>query len=92
MKRRAAAHTRAVCYYARTMIIGVPGEIKRHEYRVGLTPHCAKTYVSHGHSVVLERAAGDGSGYTDTVYGLAVSGIDLSPFAPLDVTGQKSGR
>ncbi len=50
------------------MKIGVPGEIKRHEYRVGVTPHCAKSYVSHGHSVLIERAAGDGSGYTDAEY------------------------
>jgi alanine dehydrogenase len=50
------------------MIIGVPKEIKRHEYRVGLTPHDVKSYIGHGHSVVLERGAGVGSGYTDDEY------------------------
>lgn len=50
------------------MIVGCPSEIKRHEYRVGLTPHCAKSYVSHGHRVLIQQGAGEGSGYPDEEY------------------------
>ncbi len=50
------------------MNIGVPKEIKKHEYRVGMTPHCVRTYVSHGHTVFIETGAGLGSGYADDEY------------------------
>lgn len=50
------------------MVIGVPKEIKRHEYRVGLTPHDVRSYVGHGHTVVVQEDAGVGSGYTDEEY------------------------
>jgi len=50
------------------MNIGVPKEIKKHEYRVGMTPHCVRTYVSHGHTVFIETGAGLGSGYGDEEY------------------------
>jgi alanine dehydrogenase len=50
------------------MTIGVPKEIKRHEYRVGCTPHDVRTYVSHGHTVAVQRNAGVGSGYSDEEY------------------------
>ncbi|TVQ22796.1 MAG: alanine dehydrogenase [Spirochaetaceae bacterium] len=50
------------------MTIGVPKEVKRHEYRVGMTPHDAKSYVSHGHRVIVEQNAGIGSGYPDDEY------------------------
>ena len=50
------------------MTIGVPREIKRHEYRVGMTPHDVKSYVSHGHRVVVQTGAGVGSGYEDAEY------------------------
>ncbi|WP_455382219.1 alanine dehydrogenase [Salinispira pacifica] len=50
------------------MNIGVPKEIKKHEYRVGMTPHCVRTYTSHGHTVLFEAGAGLGSGYTDEEY------------------------
>jgi len=50
------------------MIIGVPKEIKRHEYRVGMTPQCVRSYVSHGHTVFVGRDAGAGSGYEDSEY------------------------
>ncbi|TFH04624.1 MAG: alanine dehydrogenase [Spirochaetales bacterium] len=50
------------------MIIGVPKEIKRHEYRVGMTPHDVKAYVSHGHRILLQEGAGIGSGYPDEEY------------------------
>ncbi len=50
------------------MIIGVPKEIKNHEYRVGLTPAAVKEFVSHGHSVVVETNAGSAIGFTDDLY------------------------
>jgi len=50
------------------MKIGVPREIKRHEYRVSMTPDCVRTYIKHGHSVVIERGAGEGAGYSDAEY------------------------
>ena len=50
------------------MTIGVPKEIKRHEYRVALTPHGARSFISHGHSVVVQSEAGVGSGYGDDEY------------------------
>lgn len=50
------------------MKIAVAREIKRHEYRVGLTPACVKSYVNHGHKVVVETGAGEGAGYSDREY------------------------
>ncbi len=50
------------------MKIAVAREIKRHEYRVGLTPACVKAYVNHGHKVVVETGAGEGAGYADREY------------------------
>ena len=50
------------------MKLGVPREIKRHEYRVGMTPHSVKAYVKSGHQVLVEKAAGVGSGYGDAEY------------------------
>ena len=37
------------------MLIGVPKEIKNHEYRVGLTPSSVKELVKHGHQVMIEH-------------------------------------
>ncbi|MBR1198440.1 alanine dehydrogenase [Bradyrhizobium sp. AUGA SZCCT0240] len=50
------------------MKIGVPREIKTHEYRVGLTPGAVREYVAAGHSVVVETNAGAGIGATDDAY------------------------
>ena len=50
------------------MRIGVPKEIKRHEYRVGMTPASVKAYVKNGHEVLVEKGAGIGSGYEDPEY------------------------
>ena len=50
------------------MLIGVPKEIKVHEYRVGLTPASAAELVRAGHQVVVEKGAGDGSGLADARY------------------------
>ena len=50
------------------MKIGCVKEIKNNEFRVGLTPDNVKTYVSHGHEVLIEKGAGAGSGFTDAEY------------------------
>ncbi len=50
------------------MRVGVPKEIKVHEYRVGLTPEAVREYVSNGHEVVVETGAGAGIGVGDEVY------------------------
>ena len=50
------------------MKVGTVKEIKRHEYRVGLTPNAAEAYKNAGHLVYVEKGAGEGSGYTDEQY------------------------
>ena len=50
------------------MIIGIAKEIKKHEYRVGATPHCISAYAAGGHSVMIEKGAGLGAGYSDEEY------------------------
>jgi alanine dehydrogenase len=50
------------------MLIGVPKEIKNHEYRVGLTPGSVRELVHHNHRVIIETAAGAGIGVTDDDY------------------------
>src|SRR3982751_6634625 len=50
------------------MKIGVPKEIKTNENRVALVPAGAEALVAAGHSVMIERGAGEGSGFTDETY------------------------
>jgi len=50
------------------MLIGVPKEIKVHEYRVGLTPASVREVCAHGHEVLVERDAGRGIGASDDDY------------------------
>src|SRR5438045_2809741 len=50
------------------MLIGVPKEVKSHEYRVGLVPGSVRELVHHGHKVVVETGAGTGIGFDDRVY------------------------
>ncbi|UCG15886.1 MAG: alanine dehydrogenase [Phycisphaerales bacterium] len=50
------------------MIIGVPTEIKTHEYRVSMTPAGVEELVQRGHQVLVERQAGVGSGLLDEEY------------------------
>ena len=50
------------------MLVGVPKEIKNHEYRVGLTPESAREYVAAGHQVIVESGAGLGISKTDDDY------------------------
>jgi len=58
------------------MKIGVPSEIKNHEYRVGLIPASVKELVLHGHTVFIEKDAGKGIGIDDAQY-VAVGAILL---------------
>ena len=57
------------------MLIGVPKEVKTHEYRVGLIPGNVRELVHHGHQVVVEAGAGTGIGFDDEVYAAAGAGI-----------------
>jgi alanine dehydrogenase len=50
------------------MIIGVPKEIKPQEHRVGLIPSTASTLTRRGHTVLVQKNAGLGSGYSDQTY------------------------
>jgi len=61
------------------MRIGVPKEIKVHEYRVGLTPASVAELVRDGHEVVVEREAGAGIGFYDSHYraaGAVIGAVD----------------
>jgi alanine dehydrogenase len=61
-----------------TMLVGVPKEIKNHEYRVGLTPQSARELVEHGHAVLIERSAGAGIGALDEEYRSAGANVVTS--------------
>ncbi len=61
------------------MIIGVPKEIKEQEQRVALLPSGANQLIRLGHSVVVEKNAGIGSGYPDQDY--AKAGAEIVPQA-----------
>lgn len=50
------------------MIIGIPKEIKDHEYRVGATPEMVKMLVRAGHEVMVQTQAGTPIGFTDQMY------------------------
>jgi len=61
------------------MRIGVAKEIKPQEYRVALTPAGARELVEHGHEVVIEASAGDGSSFPDDAYermGARIASVD----------------
>lgn len=61
------------------MIIGVPKEIKNHEYRVAMVPAGVKHLVEDGHKVIIQSTAGEGSGISDAEY--LAAGADLRPTA-----------
>ena len=50
------------------MIIGVPKEIKNHEYRVAVTPAGVTELIKNGHRLIIEKSAGTGSGFPDDEY------------------------
>ena len=60
-------------------LVGVPKEIKNHEYRVGLIPAAVRELVHHGHEVLMETNAGAGIGYRDEDY--AEAGAQIAPDA-----------
>jgi len=51
-----------------TVIVGCVTEIKKHEYRVGMTPDNVKSYVAQGHEVLIQAGAGNGSAFLDEEY------------------------
>jgi alanine dehydrogenase len=61
------------------VIVGMPKEIKNHEYRVGLTPAGAHALSSEGHRVLVERNAGTQVGFADAAY--AAAGAEIVPDA-----------
>lgn len=61
------------------MIVGVPKEIKNHEYRVGLTPAAVQEFVNCGHSVIVQTHAGTSIGFTDELYIAAGAKIIETP-------------
>lgn len=50
------------------MLVGVPKEIKNHEYRVGMVPSSVREMIHHGHQVLIETKAGSGIGFSDDEY------------------------
>jgi alanine dehydrogenase len=70
------------------MKIGVPKEIKVHEYRVGLVPAAVRELVAAGHEVLVERAAGSGVGFDDAAYeavGARIAADARAVFAAADL-------
>ncbi len=58
------------------MLVGVPKEIKIHEYRVGLTPEAVRELTHHGHAVLVQAGAGAGIGADDAAY--RASGAEIA--------------
>jgi alanine dehydrogenase len=70
------------------MLIGVPKEIKNHEYRVGMTPTAVRELIHHGHKVIVETNAGMGIGMDDGTYeavGATVLGTAAEVFEKADM-------
>ncbi len=70
------------------MRVGVPKEIKNHEYRVGLTPPSVAELVAAGHDVVVESGAGLGIDFADSDYvdaGARIVGTAAEVFAQSDM-------
>ncbi|WP_019615746.1 alanine dehydrogenase [Psychromonas ossibalaenae] len=70
------------------MLIGVPKEIKNHEYRVGMVPASVRELIHNGHEVIVEVNAGIGIGFTDQDYisvGAAIEKDAQSIFAKADM-------
>lgn len=61
------------------MLLGVPQEIKNHEYRVGLTPASVREIVAHGHRVLVQRGAGSAIGLSDALYATAGAELIATP-------------
>ncbi len=61
------------------MLIGVPKEIKNHEYRVGMAPASVREAVAHGHQVMVQTNAGEGISASDDEYQAAGAQIISDP-------------
>lgn len=61
------------------MKIGVPSEIKTHEYRVSMTPAGTREFAELGHEVIVESGAGSASGFEDDAY--VAQGAKIAPSA-----------
>jgi len=70
------------------MRVGVPKEIKNHEYRVGLTPASVREFVAHGHEVLVQAGAGASIGMSDEQYtqaGAKIASTAEAVFAQADM-------
>jgi len=70
------------------MLVGVPKEVKTHEYRVGLTPASVREMIAHGHKVTVESMAGHAIGLDDDEYraaGAEVVGGAAAVFAAAEL-------
>ena len=70
------------------MLIGVPKEIKDHEYRVGLTPASVRELVDHRHALILEDNAGAEIGFSNDDYvdvGVVIADSAESVFAEAEM-------
>lgn len=70
------------------MLVGVPKEIKTHEYRVGMRPAGVRQLCVNGHEVVVETGAGMGIGYDDASYeaaGARIAGTANEVFESADM-------
>ncbi len=70
------------------MLVGVPKEVKAHEYRVGLVPGSVRELIHHGHKVLVETNAGAGIGFGDDDYravGAEIAGSADDVFAEAEM-------
>ncbi|MEM5528360.1 alanine dehydrogenase [Gammaproteobacteria bacterium AS21] len=70
------------------MLIGVPKEIKNHEYRIGMTPAGVREVIAAGHQVIIQKDGGKEVGFTDDQYVSAGASIIDTPeeiFAKADM-------
>ncbi len=74
------------------MRIGVPAEVKNHEYRVALTPAGAHELAAHGHDVHVQRGAGVGSSIADEEYLAAGAKIVDSADESWDLRARAQGQ
>lgn len=63
----------------KSLVVGVPREIKNHEYRVGMTPVGVEELTQRGHKVLIQAGAGQGSGIPDEAY--KAHGAEIVPGA-----------
>ena len=69
------------------MIIGIPKEIKNNENRVAMTPAGVHELVKHGHTVLVQKTAGEGSGFSDEDFAL----VGAVYYAIYDDSGEIDG-